>query len=104
MHGGQTNDGDAIGSTHILTIPGFHWFDAGIETNTRTAHACALLGERQMAVVGGQSQLLDWKTPDTWVGGIGILDITTLEWKSGYEADGGDYDSPQIVKDWYKNK
>ena len=104
MYGGEASDGSMVGDVSVLTVPGFHWFSTNAQTDPRITHACALVGKRQMAVVGGVATPNDWKTADPWVNGLGILDLTSLEWKSGYDPDAGDYDSPQMVKQWYEDK
>lgn len=42
-----------------------------------------------------------WRDPDPWTQGLGILDLPTLTWSSRYDSDASDYDSPDVVKEWY---
>jgi hypothetical protein len=41
-------------------------------------------------------------TADPWTYGIGILDMTELQWTNSYNPDAPAYDSPTVVKEWYK--
>ena len=45
----------------------------------------------------------NYKTPDPFMQGIGILDMTSMMWKSSYEAEPPPYTSPQVVKEWYSS-
>lgn len=60
-----------------------------------------MVGNRQMLSNGGLADIGDWQTRDEWLGGIGVLDMTELEWSDKYDSIASVYDSPQIVKDWY---
>lgn len=37
---------------------------------------------------------------DPWVNGLGIFDMTDLEWVSAYDPNAGNYETPAIVKDY----
>lgn len=54
-----------------------------------------------MIVVGGGSDFSKWDDSDPWDNGLGVLDMTKLEWLSEFDPDAEQYDSPQMVKDWY---
>lgn len=36
--------------------------------------------------------------------GIGIFDMVKLEWTTSFDPNMDQYDSPDQVKEWYKNK
>lgn len=55
-----------------------------------------------MISVGGVESNKLFSIADPWANGIGVLDLPTLEWKTKYEANPDDYDSPQFIKDWYQ--
>lgn len=94
----------ALGDVWILTIPGFHWFKVESQTEPRNAHACALVGKRQMLVVGGLAVANNLTQPEeTWEQGIGILDLPTTTWSSSYDSEADDYVSPDIVQKWYSD-
>ncbi|KAH7061333.1 hypothetical protein B0J12DRAFT_290870 [Macrophomina phaseolina] len=99
----------ATGLTHndsyILSLPAFHWFKGPTDTSPRVGLSCHPVGSgRQVLVIGGQdnnNNTYRWENPDPWTQGLGIFDMTAMEWSDGYDADAGVYESPQVVKDWY---
>jgi len=56
-----------------------------------------------MAVVGGYDSTVNnvtsWRDP--WPQGIGIFDLTDMNWKDHYDPSAEPYRSPDAVKDWY---
>ncbi|KAH7133928.1 hypothetical protein EDB81DRAFT_805314 [Dactylonectria macrodidyma] len=102
VFGGTTTESRVLSDVWILTIPGFHWFKLDAQTVPRVDHECALVGKRQMLVVGGRK---DWgedrQTPDPWTQGIGIFDLSAVTWSDKYDADAPEYVSPDMVNDWY---
>ena len=44
-----------------------------------------------------------WADRDEWTNGIGIFDLTELEWSDEFRADADQYETPKMVMDWYKN-
>lgn len=38
---------------------------------------------------------------DVWAQGIGILDMTTMQWRGDYDANAEPYVTTAAVKDWY---
>ena len=97
-----------MGVVHVLSLPSFHWSrqEASLQFG-RYLHSCALVGKRQMVVVGGAVVTKDaiisgtpWSAyvPDPWPNGIGIFDLSDMEWKASYDADAAAYTTPQIVK------
>jgi hypothetical protein len=59
-----------------------------------------------MAVIGGfdntvtSVNLTGWRDP--WPQGIGIFDLSDMEWKDYYDPSAAAYTTPKAVKDWYK--
>jgi hypothetical protein len=42
------------GAVHVLTLPAFRWFKQTSPTTfARYGHSCNVIGNRQMAVIGG---------------------------------------------------
>ena len=41
-------------------------------------------------------------TPDPFAQGLGIFDMTALQWKSEYDANAEEYKTAAIIKDWYR--
>ena len=40
---------------------------------------------------------------DPWAGGLGVFDMTALEWVDHYDAAAAKYVSPDIVKSYYNS-
>lgn len=85
----------------ILSLPAFHWFKVDQQTAPRHAHACGLVGKRQMLVVGGITGYYEERKPEPWAKSLGIFDMTDLRWTDGYDADSPEYETPGIVQQWY---
>ena len=45
----------------------------------------------------------DPNLPDPWHNGIGIFDMTAMEWKTMYDADAAPYVTPDVVKKYYQD-
>ncbi|EHA55848.1 hypothetical protein MGG_12441 [Pyricularia oryzae 70-15] len=104
----QTGRDQGFGDVHVLTIPGFRWFKVeGAATARRQGHACAVVpGKKLMVSVGGWDDKFEgesWKTADPWTKGIGVLDLSSLRWLDRYDPAAGAYESPAVVRDWYKD-
>lgn len=102
MYGGRDDNGETQGDMHVLTLPGFQWFKIDAEAPQRLYHSCTTVGSRQMLSTGGMSKEWDWDVPDTWKNALGIFDMTDLRWKTSFDAGAAEYESPQLVQDWYE--
>ncbi|KAK3402249.1 hypothetical protein B0T20DRAFT_370472, partial [Sordaria brevicollis] len=95
---------------YVLSLPGFVWFQAPERSvESRANAACAVIGNHQMLVVGGQdlsSGLPEtyWQIGDRFPQGLGIFNMTALSWVKDYtyHADAQPYKSHQVVEDWYR--
>ncbi|KAK4679884.1 hypothetical protein QC764_208130 [Podospora pseudoanserina] len=86
----------------ILSLPGFVWTKApNMPTQRRADHHCTPAGKRQVISVGGTAP--GWREPDPAPQGLMVFDMPSMTWRFNYDADAGDYESPQVIKDWYKN-
>ncbi|KAG8531938.1 uncharacterized protein KY384_003574 [Bacidia gigantensis] len=99
----------AQGSVFVLSLPSFNWQKQnGTPSTGRWAHSCNAIGNRQMAVIGGTvlnaSSDINSQTgiQDPWEKGIGVFDLTAMEWKDGYDANAARYVTPHAVKDYYQ--
>ncbi|KAH7322409.1 hypothetical protein B0I35DRAFT_425772 [Stachybotrys elegans] len=101
VYGGRGTDG-YFNDIHILSIPAFQWFRVPVSSPTRIFHACALAGNRQMIVSGGINSDWDWRREDEWTNSLGVFDLSSLEWRSNYDADALEYESPEVVRSWYQ--
>ncbi|KAF6829477.1 kelch repeat protein [Colletotrichum plurivorum] len=100
MFGGN-DDGDRFDDVAILSLPGFVWKNVNMpatEGIARTFMSCVRAGKRQMIVVGGITRD---KTEDAFSQGLGVFDMTELQWKDSYDATAAEYDSPQVIKSLY---
>ncbi|KAI8629550.1 hypothetical protein F5Y19DRAFT_85730 [Xylariaceae sp. FL1651] len=98
---------DTSPDVHVLSLPGFVFFEGPSQGPPRSDHGCAVVGkgQRQMLSVGGidgeNRTFTAPTTADPWTYGIGVLDMTELQWTNSYDPDAPAYDSPTVVKDWY---
>ncbi|KAH9234132.1 hypothetical protein K456DRAFT_1723772 [Colletotrichum gloeosporioides 23] len=100
MFGGN-DDNQAFDDVWILSLPGFFWMEAKYNGNSpRAQMSCVVAGQRQMIVVGGVSRKGLYEN-DTFPQGLGIFDLTELEWKDNFNPAAAAYDSPPSVKSWY---
>ncbi|KEF59351.1 uncharacterized protein A1O9_04195 [Exophiala aquamarina CBS 119918] len=91
-----------LAEVYILSIPSFRWYKANTNpTVSRYRHTCEIVGQRQMVVIGGLTSGVKYAnlTKDPLKQGLGIFDLTTLEWRSSYNASAEAYRSPDIVKE-----
>ncbi|KAK6425735.1 hypothetical protein LTR95_016221 [Oleoguttula sp. CCFEE 5521] len=109
MYGGDAGQIDTTtsqGVVHVLSLPSFNWqVHPTNATYSRVGHACNVIGNRQMAVIGGLilGSAGEWDfEPDPWPNGIGIFDISAFEWSASYDASAAAYVTPDIVKQHYQ--
>lgn len=106
VFGGLGGDNRPYDDVFILSLPAFTWTTAPyMPKSPRYLHSCAVVGKRQMLVVGGVDENI-WNslTPDPWPQGLGIFDMTDLKWKTDYDANAEDYETPSTVRLWYEEK
>ncbi|KAI1383143.1 uncharacterized protein F4822DRAFT_93907 [Hypoxylon trugodes] len=108
IYGGNSDQIEGTSpDVHVLSLPGFIFFDAGSLGTPRADHACAVVGKgkRQMlsygGVNGGPGLRNPTTTADPWKQGLGIYDMSEMKWTDSYDPDAADYESPAKVKDWY---
>ncbi|KAI0974876.1 hypothetical protein F4678DRAFT_421123 [Xylaria arbuscula] len=92
---------------YVLSLPGFAWFKLSpTQEFPRWGHSCAVGGNSQMLVIGGQSILPDGDQslydPDPWPQGIGVFDLQKLDWSDSYQPNSTIYQTPQVIDDWYR--
>ncbi|KAG8534294.1 uncharacterized protein KY384_001138 [Bacidia gigantensis] len=112
LFGGRSNDLTSTisqGAVFVLSLPAFHWEKQDVIPDTgRYIHSCNVIGKRQMFVMGGRVlnassnvESVD-SIADPWDKGIGVFDLTVMEWKDGYDADAPAYTTPDTIKAWYQ--
>ena len=92
-----------LDQVYVLSIPSFTWYQANYDpTNARFAHSCNVIGKRQFVTVGGASSKISWdfngNTTDPEPQGLGIFDMTKLQWSSSYDANAAAYVTPDMIK------
>lgn len=98
----------ALDEVFVLTLPGFNWQKANYTSrHPRIAHSCSLIGKRQMVVIGGlnptsRNASMTRTTPDVWTNGIGVFDLSAMQWTDRYNANADNYITPAAVKSWYR--
>jgi hypothetical protein len=108
LYGGITSSPSTstYNDMYVLSLPGFVFFKITAPAATRRAdHTCVLVGKRQMLSIGGTDGSLGFPgsltNKDPWKQGLGVFDLTSLQWTSRYDPDPPNYESPAMVKDWY---
>ena len=92
---------------YVLTLPGFRWtkIDAKYGGRRRGGQACLAANNRQMISIGGtdmqEAGRSEWTGRDPFPQGLGVFDMTALEWRDNYDHQDRPYDSPKHVQDWY---
>ncbi|KAF7541257.1 hypothetical protein G7054_g745 [Neopestalotiopsis clavispora] len=107
MYGGQQMGGEntvnkVFNDIWLLSIPAFTWFKLNVTGTPRTSHDCVIVGS-QLVSVGGMGVKMQFNDPDEWRQGLGVLDLTTMAWADRFNPNSTVYDSPQVVKDWYRD-
>lgn len=100
------------GAVWVLSLPSFNWHMQDTTPDLgRWVHTCEAVG-RQMISIGGavvysdtssDAFLVTGGVPDPWDQGLGVFDMTTMQWTDGYDAHAKPYTTPQVIKDWYRN-
>lgn len=95
---------------YVLSFPGFHWFKVPVQSTPRTHHACTAYGS-SMIVSGGLAADGDWTTKDVWPQGLGIFNMSSLQWQTAVTGPQINYQSnyrysytpSKNISDWYIN-
>lgn len=111
LYGGLTADNTVSDEVFVLSLPGFVFTkaDGPGATTARADHACVAVGggKRQMLSIGGADATkgypAEFEDPDPWAQGLGVFDMTSLRWTDGYRSDAAAYDTPDVVKQFYRD-
>lgn len=97
-----------LGVVYVLSLPSFHWQKQQYTPDYgRYQHSCNVVGNRQMVVVGGlivpsnapYGSVGTIRAPDPWPQGLGIFDLSAMEWSASYNPDAASYVTPTSVKE-----
>jgi hypothetical protein len=99
---------DELQTVYILTLPAFHWLVApNMAPTGRFDHTCSLIGNRQMLSIGGVYPTQEWQVwpmwTDPWANGLGIFDLTALNWTNAYNHTAASYKPSGLVTSYYSN-
>ena len=101
----QISQFDAYDEVYVLSLPAFAWFKADYTAmQSRQKHTCEVFG-RQMLSIGGYSTTdnnLGHLSTDRFSQGLGIFDLTAMQWSDSYDANAEPYQTPDVVKAWYR--
>ncbi|CAL8578698.1 hypothetical protein XPA_004469 [Xanthoria parietina] len=101
----QYRENIALDEIYVLSLPAFAWFKADYPAqHPRIGQTCHLVGKRQMLSIGGRDPTdvyNDTTSADPFLQGLGIFDLTNMQWSDGYNADAEPYETPAVVKAWY---
>lgn len=106
---------ETLAEIRILTLPAFRWFRASDSVlPPRVRHQCLTTGTNQMISIGGSdpSQEIYLSsndssnnfTADPWTQGIGVFNMTSLQWKDSYQAKADRYHPPDMITNYYSQK
>ncbi|KAF6813367.1 kelch repeat protein [Colletotrichum musicola] len=105
---GDENSGRGFGDVYVLSLPGFMpgfiWKQAEYTWKSPRAQMdCVVAGQRQMITTGGLNPGAKerYRDRDPFPQGLGVFDLTGLEWKTQYDAGAAPHETPDIVKSWY---
>jgi hypothetical protein len=97
---------------YILSLPAFRWFRAPYEArHARHRHTCHIVGRRHLLSIGGldptkttfQHGVVE-DTPDPFPQGLGLFDITRLNWTTYYNASAAAYEQGAPVAEFYRGR
>lgn len=111
LYGGLMADNTVSDEVFVLSLPGFFFAKADNPgaTTARADHACVAVGngKSQMLSIGGTDVSkgfpAEFADPDPWAQGLGVFDMTSLRWTDGYNNNAGAYDTPEAVKQFYRD-
>lgn len=63
----------------------------------RRNHHCHATNSGQMIIIGGTDYKLS-EDRDPWPQGVGVFDMTALNFKDSYQANAGPYKTPDMIK------
>ncbi|KFA47531.1 hypothetical protein S40293_02131 [Stachybotrys chartarum IBT 40293] len=103
--GSNSNERTEYSDLYVLSLPGFRWTRvSGLNTSARAEHVCAVVGKRQFISWGGLNATYEtsiYDSPDSFPQGIGIFDMTALEWRDEYNPSTEPYRLHLSIQAWY---
>jgi len=81
---------------YVLSLPSFTWTNIFNGQSPRWGHTCHVVGNRQLLTVGGLLNTSTWGC-DWENRGVAIMDLSSGEWGSTYNASAAPYQVPVKV-------
>jgi hypothetical protein len=110
VYGGWTGYFSAIDNTdsqnvYILTLPAFRWIRVSASTAPRAGSSCQVVNS-QMISVGGwdPTGTASYTNIDPWTYGVGVFDLTSLNWRNGFNSSARPYVRSDLVNAFYADK
>lgn len=110
VYGGWTGSFSAIDNAdsqnvYILTLPAFRWIRVSASTAPRAGSNCEVVNS-QMISVGGwdPTGTASYSNVDPWPYGVGVFDLTSLSWGSGFNSSARQYVRSDLVNAFYATK
>ena len=98
MYGGRGSGNLYFDQVYALSIPSFTWTKLYQGNSSRFAHTCHLVANRQMLTVGGITNNPLTSGPcDYQTKGVNIFDLSSLEFRSTYDANAQPYVVPSKI-------
>lgn len=100
-------------SAFVLTLPGFFWVKADYPPkHPRHGHTCNGVGGGQIVIVGGldsahqggDTYTSPFDTPDPFVQGLAIFDLSKLTWNPSYTAHRGLQTPAPPIQEYYRTR
>ncbi len=96
----------------ILSMPAFRWFRAPYEArHSRHRHTCHVVGQRHLLSIGGLDAThtkpvngSEFESPDPFPQGLGLFDMTCLNWTMYYNVSAAAYEQSAPVAEFYRQK
>jgi hypothetical protein len=96
----------------ILSLPAFRWFRAPYEArHPRHRHTCHVAGQRHLLSIGGLDPTYtgpfggyEFDTPDPFPQGLGLFDMTRLNWTMYLNVSAAAYEQSVPVAEFYRRK
>jgi hypothetical protein len=97
---------------YILSLPAFRWFKAPYEARYgRHRQTCHVVGRRHLLSIGGLDAIETrlhygnlFDTPDPFPQGLGLFDMTSLNWTTYYNASAAPYEQSALVAEFYRHR
>lgn len=100
VYAGQGPNGTVYDDIYVLSIPSFTWTKVFQGSSPRFGHTCHQIEDQMITVGGKDSSNLDKQLPCDWeVAGIGIFNMSSLQWGSTFKSEehAGPYSVPNKV-------